>query len=169
MTTLFGWSRWTKEMHWRCYRQGIPEYLLHDNTNRLQFEDAIAPLISFALVRAQVGQQSFEMHRLVQLSTRKWLEKNKRLEKWRKESVKIMARAFPSGEYKTWTDCEVLLPHSKEVMSYVSSDEDEVLNRATVAVNTAWDLYLRGEYAAAEEISRDELDGREKGLGVEHP
>ena len=150
-------------------RQGIPEYLLHDNTNRLQFEDAIAPLISFALIRAQVGQQSFEMHSLVQLSTRKWLEQNKQLEKWRKESVRIMARAFPSGDYKTWTDCQVLLPHSKEVMSFVSSDEDEVLYRATVASNTAWYLYLRGEYAAAEEISRDALDGREKVLGPEHP
>ena len=72
-------------------RQGIPEYLLYDNTNQLQFEDAIAPLISFALIRAQVGQQSFEMHSLVQLSTRKWLEQNKQLEKWRKESVRIMA------------------------------------------------------------------------------
>jgi tetratricopeptide (TPR) repeat protein len=150
-------------------RQGIPEYLLHDNTNRLQFEDAIAPLISFALIRAQVGQQSFEMHSLVQLSMREWLKQNKQLEKWRKESVKVMARAFPSGEYKTWIDCQVLLPHSKEVMSYVSSDEDEVLNRATVAGNTAWYLHLRGEYATAEEISRDALDGREKVLGPEHP
>ena len=83
--------------------------------------------------------------------------------------MRIMAKAFPSGEYKTWIDCQVLLPHSKEVMSYVSSDEDEVLNRATVAGNTAWYLYLRGEYAAAEEISRDALDGREKVLGLEHP
>ena len=149
-------------------RQGIPEYLLHDNTNRLQFEDAIAPLVSFALIRAQVGQQSFEMHSLVQLSMREWLKQNKQLEKWRKESVKIMAKAFPSGEYKTWIDCQVLLPHSKEVMCYVSSNEDEVLNRATVASNTAWYLYLRGEYAAAEEISRDALDGRENALGPEH-
>ena len=150
-------------------RQGIPEYLLHDNTDRLQFEDAIALLISFALIRAQVGQQSFEMHTLVQLSMREWLKQNKQLEKWRKKFVKIMAKAFPSGEYETWIDCQVLLPHSKEVMSYVSSKEDEVLNRATVAGNTAWYLYLRGEYAAAEEISRDALDGREKVLGLEHP
>jgi tetratricopeptide (TPR) repeat protein len=150
-------------------RQGIPEYLLHDNTDRLQFEDAIAPLISFALIRAQVGQRSFEMHSLVQLSMREWLKQNKQLEKWRKESVKIMAKAFPSGEYETWIDCQVLLPHSKEVMSYVSSNEGEALNRAMVAGNTAWYLYLRGEYAAAEEISRDALDGREKVLGPEHP
>jgi tetratricopeptide (TPR) repeat protein len=151
-------------------RQGIPEYLLHDNTNQLQFEDAIAPLTSFALVRAQVRQQSFEMHRLVQLSTRKWLEQNNQLEKWRKESVRVMARAFPSGELETWTDCQVLLPHSKEVLSYVlSEDKDEVLYWASVARNTSWYLYKRGEYAAAEQIGRAAVEAMEKVLGPEHP
>ena len=152
-------------------RQGIPEYLLHDNTNQLQFEDAVAPLTSFALVRAQVRQQSFEMHRLVQLSTRKWLEQNNQLEKWRKESVRIMARAFPSGEPETWTDCQVLLPHSKEVLSYALSDEDkdEVLHWASVARKTWRYLYRRGEYAAAEQIGRAAVEATEKVLGPEHP
>jgi tetratricopeptide (TPR) repeat protein len=152
-------------------RQGIPEYLLHDNTNQLQFEDAIAPLTSFALVRAQVRQQSFEMHRLVQLSTRKWLEQNNQLEKWRKESIKIMARAFPNGEPETWTDCQVLLPHSKEVLRYALSDEDkdEVLYQASVARKALWYLYRRGEYAAAEQIGRAAVEAMEKVLGPEHP
>jgi hypothetical protein len=150
-------------------RQGIPEYLLRGNTNQLQFEDAIAPLISFALIRAQVGQRSFEMHSLVQLSMRKWLEQNKRLEKWRKESLRIMAGAFPSGEYETWTDCQALLPHSKEVMTYVLSDADEVLNRATIADHTARYLFHQGKYASAEGIGRGAVEGREKVLGLEHP
>ena len=152
-------------------RQGIPEYLLHDNTNQLQFEDAIAPLTSFALVRAQVRQQSFEMHRLVQLSTRKWLEQNNQLEKWRKESIRIMARAFPSGGPETWTDCQVLLPHSKEVLSYALNDEDkdEALHWGSTARNTLWYLYRRGEYAAAEQIGRAAAEAMEKVLGPEHP
>ncbi|KAI9856827.1 MAG: hypothetical protein M1813_008764, partial [Trichoglossum hirsutum] len=150
-------------------RQGIPEYLLHDNTNQLQFEDAIAPLIGFALIRARVGQRSFEMHSLVQLSTRKWLEQNKQLEKWRKESVRIMARTFPNGEYETWTDCRVLLPHSKEVMTYMLNDEDEGLNRATIADHTAWYLHYQGEYAEAERIIRGAVERRERVLGLEHP
>ncbi|OCK86963.1 TPR-like protein [Cenococcum geophilum 1.58] len=151
-------------------RQGIPEYLLHDNTNQLQFEDAIAPLTSFALVRAQVQQQSFEMHRLVQLSTRKWLEQNHQLEKWRKESVRIMARVFPSGEPETWTDCQVLLPHSKEVLSHALNDEDkdEALHWASVARDTLRYLYQRGEYAAAEQIGRAAVEAMEKVLGPEH-
>ena len=63
-------------------KQGIPEHLLYNGRNRLQFEDAVAPLTSFSLIRTQTGKQSeqppgeqlFEMHSLVQLATRKWLE-----------------------------------------------------------------------------------------------
>lgn len=149
-------------------RQGIPEYLLYDNSNQLQFNDMIALLISFMLVRAQIGQQLFEMHSLVQLLMRKWLEQSKQIEKWRKESLRIMAGAFPSGEYETWTDCQVLLPHSKEVMTYVLNDKDGVLNWAKIADHTAWYLYLQGEYVVAEEISRGAVERREKVLGPEH-
>ncbi|KFY86469.1 hypothetical protein V500_07615 [Pseudogymnoascus sp. VKM F-4518 (FW-2643)] len=63
-------------------RQGIPESILHNGRGRLQFEDAVAPLTSFSLIKAQgmkqpeqqVGEHLFEMHDLVQLATRKWLE-----------------------------------------------------------------------------------------------
>jgi len=104
----------------------------------------MTPLISFSLVKKQIGRQSFEMHWLMQLSTRKWLELHKELERWRKEPIRIMVKAFPSGNYETWTDCQVLLPHSKEAISYALSDKDEELNLATIAGNTGWYLYRRG-------------------------
>lgn len=90
-------------------RQGIPEHLLYDGRSKLQFEDAVAPLLSFSLVRIQtekqstqrLGEQAFEMHSLVQLSTRKWLELNSQAAKWQKVSLRIMAEAFPSGQHET--------------------------------------------------------------------
>ncbi len=150
-------------------RQGIPEYLLCKDINQLQFEDAVAPLVSFSLIRAEIGQQSFEMHHIVQLSIRKWLELNKQLERWRKESMGIIAKAFPDGQYETWATCQVLLPHSKEIMNYMLNDEEDVLNWAKIACNTGWYLYLRGEYKEAEAMHRRALDGSEKALGPEHP
>lgn len=44
-------------------RQGIPGYLLNYGKDNLQFEDAIAPLISFSLIREQASKGLFEMHR----------------------------------------------------------------------------------------------------------
>lgn len=81
-------------------RQVIPEDLLHDSANKLRFEDFVPPLTRFSLVRTQAGQQikkqSFEMHGLVKFSTRKWLELNRQLEKWKKESLRSLAVAFLS-------------------------------------------------------------------------
>ena len=143
-------------------------------TDRLQFEDAAAALINFSLVkvrtREQREQQSFEMHRLVQLSTRKWLELNQQLQKWRKKSLQNVALAFPNGQFETWPACQILFPHAEMVLSSPSNDEDrdELLNRATIAENTAWYLCLIGKYAASEKIGRAGVKTREKVLGHLH-
>jgi Tfp pilus assembly protein PilF len=150
-------------------RQGVPISLLQNNTSQLDFDDALAPLLSFSLVRAEIGKRSFEMHRLVQLSMRSWLEADEQLSKWIKESIRVLTAAFPSGDYKTWADCQVLLPHAREAISHVTGDEEDVLNQAKIALSTGWYLYLRGEYKTAEKVVRMSVEGREKVLGLEHP
>ena len=80
-----------------------------------------------------------------------------------------MATAFPSGEYETRAACQVLLPHSMKVLSYLSHNREETLYRATVANNTAWHLFLAGEYTAAENLSRNVMLAWEKVLGLKHP
>ena len=157
-------------------RQGIPRSILYDGRGRLQFEDAVAPLTSFSLIKAQstkqleqqVGELMFEMHDLVQLATRKWLEVRMQVGRWQKESLRIIAASFPSGEYETWVACRVLLPHAQKVLGYVLEETEATLDRARIAGHTAWYLILAGEYAAAEKISRVIVEGSEKVLGVEH-
>ena len=152
-------------------RQGIPEFLLHDGKNQLEFEDALAPLLSFSLIRAEVGQQSFEMHRLVQLSARKWLSSHKQMEKWGKKVTAIMTAVFPNGKYETWTTCQALLPHSKEVIGHLHllHDKEDRLNGAIIANNTGWYLHLRGQYKEAAHMHQLALQERSRLLGPEHP
>jgi hypothetical protein len=50
-------------------------------TSELKFENALAPLLSFSLVRIETGKQAVEMHRLVQLLIRRWLERKGQLGK----------------------------------------------------------------------------------------
>ncbi|KAI9764473.1 MAG: hypothetical protein M1840_008399 [Geoglossum simile] len=149
-------------------RQGVPISLLQNNTSQLDFGDALAPLLSFSLVRAEIGKQSFEMHRLVQLSMKSWLKTNEQLSKWVKESIKVLTAAFPSGGYETWTDCQVLLPHAREAIRHVTGDEEDVLNQAKIAFSAGWYLYLRGEYETAEKVVRMSVEVREKVRGREH-
>jgi Tfp pilus assembly protein PilF len=90
------------------------------------------------------------------------------LSKWTKESIRFLTAAFPNGDYETWADCQVLLPHAREAISHVTGDEEDVLNQAKIAFSTGWYLCLRGEYKTAEKVVRMSVNVREKVLGPEH-
>ena len=134
-----------------------------------EFENDILALRNYSFISVSADTTTFEMHRLVQLSMRNWLEANEQLNKWSKESIRVLTAAFPSGDYETWADCQVLLPHAREVISHVTGDAEDVLNQAKIAFSTSWYLYLRGEYKSAEKVVRMSVKAREKVLGPEHP
>jgi tetratricopeptide (TPR) repeat protein len=159
-------------------RQGVPEYVLYDGKTQLQFVKAVGPLFRFSLVRAQAETQTdqqvrgqlLEMHSLVQLATRKWLQSHGQVEVWERASVRIMAAEFPSGESETWATSRTLLPHSTKVLGYsVKEDRKARLDQATMATNTGWYLMLMGEYGRAEQMERSAVMTREEVLGLEHP
>jgi hypothetical protein len=82
-------------------RQGIPEDLVNRGMDQLDFEDAVASFMSFSLIWTEIREQSFGMHRLVQLSIRQWLKQQGQFHKWVQQSQRVIEEAFPSGEYKT--------------------------------------------------------------------
>jgi tetratricopeptide (TPR) repeat protein len=89
--------------------------------------------------------------------------------KWTKESIRVLSAAFPSGNYETWANCQVLLPQAREAINHVAEDEEDMLNQAKIAFSTGRYLYLRGEYKSAEKVFRISINAREKILGPEHP
>ena len=86
-------------------RQGIPETLVRtrtekecslegddennekydseDSTLNDEFEDDILILRNYSFISVNTDKKTFEMHRLVQLATRKWLEVHAQLERWK--------------------------------------------------------------------------------------
>lgn len=93
-------------------RQGIPRFLVRGEEDDLTFDNAIAPLFDFSLISQEKEQNSFGMHRLVQIATRTWLEKHNEKVLWEGTAVALLADVFPSGEYDTWEKCASLLPHA---------------------------------------------------------
>ena len=97
-------------------RQGIPEFLIHrygeedssdinlkakadidlEDARRMEFEDDLFALTSYSLITTNVNRDQFEIHRLVQLSTRRWLELNGELDKWKNKYIMIISEAFPN-------------------------------------------------------------------------
>ena len=63
--------------------QGIPDFLVQEGDDHLAFVSAMAPLINFSLVAAELGGNLFEMHPLVQIATRRWLESDGKIQEWK--------------------------------------------------------------------------------------
>ncbi|KAL1640170.1 hypothetical protein SLS61_010263, partial [Didymella pomorum] len=158
-------------------RQGIPEHILYEGRSKLQFAEAVGPLLCFSLVRAQTKEQSegrlqeqlFEMHSLVQLATTEWVKMHGQMAVWQKASLRIMAAVLPSGEHETWEACRALLPHSTKVLGYdMEWDNKARLDLVTIAINTTWYLELMGDYREAGQVGRRAVVASEV-LGREHP
>ncbi len=155
-------------------RQGIPKALLvqvyqEDGDAEANFEDDISTLTSYSLVTMNVEGSEFEMHRLVQFSTKKWLEHYDELENWKENYIRIMHKAFPVGKYENWTTCRKLFPHAEMVLLYWPMNEGYLAQWASILFEAAWYAGDKGSYDTAEEMNRRALEGREKALGKEHP
>jgi len=73
----------------------IPEALLLQNYQNnsdieVNFEDDLSILTSCYLVMMNIKGDDFEVHRLVQFSTKKWLELYDWLESWKEKYIDIM-------------------------------------------------------------------------------
>ncbi|KAI4112359.1 MAG: hypothetical protein LQ345_006481, partial [Seirophora villosa] len=164
-------------------RQGIPDTLLRDRyrspvnvdtdlpaNGDLGFEEDISTLRSYSLIRtANEKDTSFEMHRLVQSSTRWWLRSSGHLERWQAKYIRMMAEVFPSGEYETWTTCQALFPHAKVVLEYQPADSEHLKPWTRVLFRAGHYALEMGYYSTAEEMGRRALEVTEKVRGEKHP
>jgi tetratricopeptide (TPR) repeat protein len=153
-------------------RQGIPERLLQDRYGNDQeeadFDDDIQTLLSFSLIRTSADGSEFEMHRLVQLATKKWLELNDELEKWKGTLAMVMKDSYPYGDYENWPICQPLFPHVRAMSSNKPKETEALKAWASVLHNAAWCLCDMGQYSKAFELGSAALQVRESILGPEH-
>ncbi|KAK0106385.1 hypothetical protein ONS96_004017 [Cadophora gregata f. sp. sojae] len=146
-------------------RQGIPEFLLSVRyPNPLDLEDALGPLDEFYLITIEKGGKSFEMHRLVQLATRKWVERYGDSKRRWGEANEVVSKAFPDGSYSNWKTCETLLPHALQVLTYGLESSQSMLDRASLLHNMAWYNWIQGRYEIAQAESRESLTLRKQFL-----
>ncbi|KAI9854168.1 MAG: hypothetical protein M1813_001338, partial [Trichoglossum hirsutum] len=155
-------------------RRGIPESLLdsryqEDNDASSDFEDDLNTLTSFSLVATDVEGHQFEMHRLVQFSTRKWLELQSELEGWKEKYVTLMDDSYPVGQHENWKVCRALLPHAQAAVACRPTNGGALGAWASVLFKAAWYASEMGSYHAAKEMGLSALEAREATLGGEHP
>lgn len=66
----------------------------------------MALLREYYLLTVIEGEYAFEIHGLVQLSTRRWLEARDLQETCKEKDIALLAKYFPSGEYENWELCQ---------------------------------------------------------------
>ncbi|KAK4233565.1 kinesin light chain [Achaetomium macrosporum] len=131
------------------------------------FEDDVAMLRNYCLIVADEAQDEFEMHGLVQLSTRTWLRAFGRQETFKQQCIERMAAAFPTGEYENWATCRSLFAHVQVVSGYRPSEET-VEAWAKLMHDGGWYAWSQESYDIAEKMLRKAKNTCEERLGKEN-
>jgi len=130
--------------------QQIPESLICNAVERdIDFTTAIGTLVGFSLVSKGINQETFAMHRLVQLSVRQWLEHEDRKGHYARQALQLLANRFPHSDYENWQMCESLLPHAQQVLNHDSTLEKDGGKRAHLLSNISLYYRQQGRYVSA--------------------
>jgi tetratricopeptide (TPR) repeat protein len=146
------------------HQEGDASVDLEDNLSKL--EDDLDTLISLSLVSTADGCQ-FAMHRLVQFSTRKWLELQGEQEDWMQLYASAIYRNLPKGNYEDWKKCRMIFPHVQAAMAYRPTDKDIMEIWANVLLRASWYALGIGNYTVAREMCRSSLETLEAAQGAE--
>ena len=131
------------------------------------FEEDVQILRDYSFISLETSR-TFEMHALVQLATRRWLEAEGQCEQWKHHYIRNLAAAFPAGDYENWTTCRALFPHAKAAIAQRPRAEESLRVWASLLYNAANYAWRKGSVTEAIDMSRAALDVQKKILGQEH-
>ena len=149
-------------------QQDIPLSLLPPATKLKQLE-AIGTLSSYAFITKRNGQDSYEIHRLVQIAMHNWLKTKGQMSLWSGKALIQVVKVFPFPEHEnraTWT---TYLPHAQRVLSFQEYFGNLEESHRELLSNVGWCFKVNGKYAEAEQMLRQTLMLKEKVLDKEHP
>jgi tetratricopeptide (TPR) repeat protein len=134
-----------------------------------EYEKDIVVLRSYGLVSCTTDRTTFEMHRLVQLATKKWLKAAKQFNHWSSQCIRNLEAAFPTSNFNNWTICQSLFPHAIAALRVEVTGRKTVLQQASLLLRSGQYASAVGAYADAEEMEERSLEGRRNVFGEGHP
>ncbi|EMR84639.1 putative tpr domain protein [Botrytis cinerea BcDW1] len=133
-----------------------------------EFEDDISLLQDYSFISVNANRTTFEMHRLVQLATRKWLEDQKQQEKWKQQFIKNLNEELPTGEYENWVQCQTLFPHAKLALLHEPEEQNSLQEWASILYKAGCYAWQMGNGKDAEKLSVKAMKVRKRIFGREH-
>jgi tetratricopeptide (TPR) repeat protein len=154
-------------------RLSIPQdFLLDEDEDPLDdvFVKACADLKAFSLIVETPDGGNFNVHRLVQMITHKWLYDRGEVDLWAGKALQTVSSKYPSAnDVKNWNVCANYLPHAQTILQQDSESGAEELLRLSLSSNVATYLWHQGRWTEAEKLGVDALEASKRVLGVEHP
>src|ERR1700722_368582 len=151
-------------------KQSIPARLLQDKEESpVVFDKALGTLKNFSLIQEEKTQNTYGIHRLVQLSTQWWLEQEKTLATWQERALDVLLKHCPSNVgVENWKAWESISPHITIVRGYYFRG-DQRLQHANITSQLGRYYEALGRYEIALKLEEDALNVRQELLGREHP
>ncbi|EHK27082.1 uncharacterized protein TRIVIDRAFT_34594, partial [Trichoderma virens Gv29-8] len=129
---------------------------------------ALGTLKAFSFI-SEGKDGSVDMHRLVQLVTRKWLLNKGRMDDFAECAIGILSKVYPYGRFETYQTCLKYLPHVNSVLATNGTNsKTENIDKAQLLHKLAMYYRQRGDWKNMERnlLQAAELQTRE--LGEEH-
>ena len=151
-------------------RQAISQELLRrPEESLLEFKVAVSKLKAFSLITEDKSSSKYSLHRLVQLSTRKWLEHYGTLSMWEEAALAAVARLIPTVvEYKVWPVIQDLSSHAHIVLKYSITTRPCQMARANILHGLGHYCLEQGDDKSALDILLESRELRVENLGPEH-
>lgn len=151
-------------------RQAISRELLQNpEETPLSFRAAVSKLKAFSLITAEKDSSVYGLHRLVQLSTQRWLEHHGRLSVWQEAAVTAISRQYPTNvEYNVWPLMNDLNSHSQAVLKYTINTKSCQIHRAKILHGLGHYGLEQGHDLTAVNFLLESRILRENHLGLEH-
>jgi hypothetical protein len=154
-------GRKTKAPESLCEKSEIP--------TDCNFERDYLTLNNYALIKTDKDGQHFEMHRLIQLTTKRWLELQNTLSSWTSRYIVLMHNNYPWPEYESWNKCQALFPHAQMARRYRPTDPALLENWGFLLQNAAAYAHEKGLFQDADDLNRTAASAFESTLGKAHP
>ncbi|KAM0688913.1 hypothetical protein Q7P36_010989 [Cladosporium allicinum] len=146
------------------------EHNAEDPANKAEeHEKDIVVLRDYSLISLTSDRTVFEMHRLVQVATKKWLRAAKDFDRWASQFISNLEQAFPSSDIGNWDVCQSLLPHTMGVFDIQVADPMSSLQQASLLLRSGEYALEVGVYNDAERMAKRSLEARRDVLGEGHP
>ena len=145
----------------------IPAPLLPP-ADKLDRDEAIGTLKAYAFITQRGEQDSFDLHRLVRLAMRNWLDERGEKGQQAEEVMGRVAEEYPPPEYENRDIWMKYLAHAQAILGFRGYFVDKEAEY-TLLLNVAESFCILGKYEEAEVMHQETLELKENVLGRDHP